>query len=64
MANITLFAQAIGILPKENVKKIIRKAGTDKYCKGYKHVRPPEVAKRALYSPSQRLDFGIRGGGG
>ena len=52
MANITLFAQAIGILPKENVKKIIRKTGTDKYCKGYKHMRPPEVAKRALYSPS------------
>lgn len=35
MANITLFAQAIGILPKENVKKIVRKVGTDKYCKGY-----------------------------
>ena len=35
MVNITLFAQAIGKLPKENVRKIIRTAGTDKHCKGY-----------------------------
>ncbi len=35
MANITLFAQVIGLLPKENIKSIIRKAGTDKHCKGY-----------------------------
>lgn len=35
MANITLFAQAIGHLPKENIWKIIREAGTDKHCKGY-----------------------------
>ena len=35
MANITLFAQAIGKLPKENIRKIIRTAGTDKHCKGY-----------------------------
>lgn len=35
MANITLFAQVIGNLPKENIKKIIRSAGTDKHCKGY-----------------------------
>ena len=35
MANITLFAQVIGKLPKENIKKIIRVAKTDKHCKGY-----------------------------
>lgn len=35
MANITLFAQVISQLPKENIKKIIRSAGTDKHCKGY-----------------------------
>lgn len=35
MANITLFSQVIRELPKENIKKIIRKAGTDKHCKGY-----------------------------
>ena len=35
MANITLFAQVIGKLPKENIRKIIRTAGTDKHCKGY-----------------------------
>lgn len=35
MANITLFAQAIGKLPKENIRKIIRTAGTDKHCKVY-----------------------------
>ena len=35
MANITLFAQAIGLLPKENIRKIIREAKTDKHCKGY-----------------------------
>ncbi|MCH5327298.1 MAG: IS4 family transposase [Duncaniella sp.] len=35
MANITLFAQVIGQLPKENIRKIIREAGTDKHCKGY-----------------------------
>lgn len=35
MANITLFAQVIGNLPKENIRKIIRSAGTDKHCKGY-----------------------------
>lgn len=35
MTNITLFAQVIGNLPKENIKKIIREAGTDKHCKGY-----------------------------
>lgn len=35
MANITLFAQVIAQLPKENIKKIIREAGTDKHCKGY-----------------------------
>ena len=35
MANITLFAQAIGKLPKENIRKIIRQAKTDKHCKGY-----------------------------
>lgn len=35
MANITLFAQVIGNLPKENIRKIIRDAGTDKHSKGY-----------------------------
>ncbi len=35
MANITLFAQVIGQLPKEIIKSILRKAGTDKHCKGY-----------------------------
>lgn len=35
MANITLFAQVIAQLPKENIRKIIREAGTDKHCKGY-----------------------------
>lgn len=35
MANITLFAQVIGNLPKENLKKIIRASGADKHCKGY-----------------------------
>lgn len=35
MANITLFAQTIGQLPKEIIRSIIRKAGTDKHCKGY-----------------------------
>ena len=35
MANIGLFAQAIGKLPKENIRKIIRQAKTDKHCKGY-----------------------------
>ncbi|WP_080939724.1 IS4 family transposase, partial [Porphyromonas gulae] len=31
----TLFAQAIGKLPKEKIRKIIRESGTDKHCKGY-----------------------------
>ena len=35
MAKITLFSQVIGRLPKENIRKIIRTAGTDKHCKGY-----------------------------
>lgn len=35
MANITLFAQAISQIPKGNIKKIIKSAGTDKHCKGY-----------------------------
>lgn len=35
MANITLFSQVIGKLPKENIRKIIRTAETDKHCKGY-----------------------------
>lgn len=35
MAKITLFAQVIAHLPKENIRKIIREAGTDKHCKGY-----------------------------
>ena len=35
MTNITLFAQAIGKLPKEKIRKIIRDSKTDKHCKGY-----------------------------
>ena len=35
MANITLFAQVIGKLPKEMIRKIIREEKTDKHCKGY-----------------------------
>lgn len=35
MVNITLFAQAIGRLPKESIRKIIREAKTDKHSKGY-----------------------------
>lgn len=35
MANITLFAQVIGQLPKGIIRSIICKAGTDKHCKGY-----------------------------
>ena len=34
MANITLFAQAIGKLPKENIREIIREEKTDKHCRG------------------------------
>ncbi len=35
MTNIILFAQAIGKLPKEKIRKIIRDSKTDKHCKGY-----------------------------
>lgn len=35
MANIKLFAQAIGRLPKESIRKIIREEKTDKHSKGY-----------------------------
>ena len=35
MTKITLFARAIGKLPKEKIRKIIRESGTDKHCKGY-----------------------------
>lgn len=35
MANLTLFAQVIAQLPKENIKKLIKNSGTDKHCKGY-----------------------------
>lgn len=35
MANITLFAQIISLLPKEKIRKIINKSGSDKHCKGY-----------------------------
>ena len=35
MANITLFAQAIGKLPKEKIRKIIRDSKADKHSKGY-----------------------------
>lgn len=33
IANITLFAQAIGKLPKENIRKIISEEKTDKHCR-------------------------------
>lgn len=33
MANITLFAKAIGKLPKENIRKIISEEKTDKHCR-------------------------------
>ncbi|KGO00440.1 hypothetical protein HR11_00720 [Porphyromonas macacae] len=32
---ITVFAQAIGKLRKEKIRKIIRASGTDKHCKSY-----------------------------
>lgn len=35
MANLTLFAQIIALLPKEKIKSIIKKAGSDKHNKGY-----------------------------
>lgn len=35
MANLTLFAQIISLLPKEKIRRLIKKAGTDKHCKGY-----------------------------
>ena len=35
MANITLFAQIISLLPKEKIRGLIKKCGTDKHCKGY-----------------------------
>ena len=35
MANITLFAQTIAQLPRQEIRKIIREAGTDKHSKGY-----------------------------
>lgn len=35
MANIALLSQVIRDLPKENIKKIIRVAGTDRHNKGY-----------------------------
>ena len=35
IANITLFAQAIGKLPKENIRKIISEEKTNKHCNGY-----------------------------
>ena len=35
MANITLFAQTIAQLPRQEIRQIIREAGTDKHSKGY-----------------------------
>lgn len=35
IANITLFAQAIGKLPKENIREIISEEKTNKHCNGY-----------------------------
>ena len=55
MANITLFAQAIGILPKENVKKIVRKVGTDKYCKGYNTWDPHKWLNEPFTPPPNDL---------
>ncbi|MBQ9474383.1 MAG: DUF4372 domain-containing protein, partial [Bacteroidales bacterium] len=34
MAKITLFAQILQHLPKDEIKKVIRKHGTDKHSKG------------------------------
>ena len=35
MANITLFAQIISLLPKEKIRGIIKTSGSDRHCKGY-----------------------------
>jgi len=35
MANLTLFAQIISLLPKEKIRHLIKKSGADKHCKGY-----------------------------
>ena len=35
IANITLFVQAIGKLPKENIREIISEEKTNKHCNGY-----------------------------
>ena len=35
IANITLFAQAIGKLPKENIREFISEEKTNKHCNGY-----------------------------
>ena len=37
MTKITLFAQVIGNLPKENIRKIIRKAGRTSIAKAMTH---------------------------
>ena len=37
MAKITLFTQLIGQLPKDLIKSLIKKHGTDKHPKGFKH---------------------------
>ena len=35
MAKITLFAQVIQKLPKDLIKSLVRKHGTDKHAKGF-----------------------------
>ena len=35
MTNITFFAQVVGKIPKESIRKIIRTAQTEKHCKSY-----------------------------
>ena len=35
MANITLFAQVISKIPRDLIKSVIRKYGTDKHAKGF-----------------------------
>ncbi|WP_366133596.1 DUF4372 domain-containing protein [uncultured Porphyromonas sp.] len=35
MANITLFAQVIRLIPREIIQRLVKKHGTDKYAKGF-----------------------------
>ena len=35
MANITLFAQVIRLIPREIIQRLVKKYGTDKHAKGF-----------------------------